>query len=124
MINRPNIRQQTYRAPIVVTHMIASGSAFATRTDTSERVYIPPKVVLAAKLEVGASYDASLIVNKYSDENENEFVPFVAVFVYPGGNRAEMLEQLIRRIEEGETSTRDAILVRTIFTDMRLIPAD
>lgn len=117
-------RQEVTRAPIVVTHSLSSGSAFATRTDIGSRVYIPPKVVLAARIEVGGSYDANLIDNKYSDMNDHEHVEHVAVFVYPGGNRAEMLEQLLRRIEEGETTSRDANIVRTIFQDMRLIPAD
>lgn len=116
--------QEVRRAPMVVTHMTAKGSGFATRTDTGERVYVPPRVALATGIEIGRSYDANLIDNTHADANSFEHVPYVAVFVYPHGNRADMLEQLLRRVEEGETSSRDANVLRTIFVDMKIIPSD
>lgn len=115
--------QEVRRAPMIVTHILSSGSAFATRGDTGDRVYIPPRVATASGIEVGGSYDANLIDNKYSEDNSVEFVPHVAVFIFPYGDKTQMLEQLLRRVEEGETTVRDARILRTIFEDMRLIPA-
>lgn len=121
---KPNMRgmQETKRAPIVVTHLLDSGSAFATRTDNAQRVFIPPKVTAAARLEVGVAYDANLIENRHWADNSVEYIPHFAVFIYPNGDRADVLLKLLRRVEEGETSSRDAVILKSIFEDLRLIP--
>lgn len=110
------------RALILVTVILPSGSAFATRTDTGERVYINPRATRASGIDVGGTYQADLIENSFAYDNPLEVVPYVTVFIDRKPGRTELIEQLIRRVEEGETTARDARILRAIFVDLRVIP--
>lgn len=117
-------RQKTRRAPIIITNILRSGAAFATCLDTGGRVFIPTAVIESVSGAIGVEYEANLIENRFRDENVIEDVPHMAVFIFPRGGRIEMIEQLLRRVEEGETTARDAKILRTLLQDARMLPRD
>ena len=117
-------RQKTRRAPILITNVLRSGAGFGTCLDTGGRVFIPAAVIESVSGAVGVEYEANLIENRFRDDNVIEEVPYMAVFIFPRGGQTEMIEQLLRRVEEGETTSRDARILRTLLQDARLLPRD
>lgn len=117
-------RQQPRRAPILITNILRSGAGFGTCLDTGGRLFIPAAVIESVSGRVGVEYEANLIENRFRDENVIEEVPYMAVFIFPRSGEAEMLEQLLRRVEAGETTYRDASILRTILQDARMLPRD
>ena len=69
---------------LVTKVLLPKGTAFATRTETGEEVFIPPRVSRAANLEDGDVVDAILVENSSPpDRADREPVRWLATYVAP-----------------------------------------